>query len=114
MKSRICFQREFYVFGALHCPCIRLLNFLKRHQLILHDTLGFFAIHDRFLNDIFRFGSQNYFFNESVGFFGFTQFVRRCVAVFFIGIFRFFKSRIARVLRFWSTSLCFHRGGFIF
>ena len=93
-RSRIGFQREFYVFGAHHCVFIGLFNFLKGTQLIFHDALGFFAIVNVFSMTFLIFGSQNCFFNESVWFW--LQAV--CKAVlwpFFSLVFTsLFKSRI--------------------
>ena len=54
-KSRICFLTRVLRFGARYCVFIGLFNFSKGSQLIFHDALGFFVIHERFFNDKFRF-----------------------------------------------------------
>ena len=54
--------------------------------MIFHDALGFVVIHERFFNDIFRFLVVKCFFNDSVGFFGFKQFVTQCCARFFFSL----------------------------
>ena len=78
--------------------------------MIFHDVLGFFVIHDCFSMTFLGFANQNCFFNESVVFFGLKQIVRRCCGRFsleFIGFFEKQNLFSTRVLRFWSTPLCF-------
>ena len=111
-KSRIGFQREFYVFGARHCVFIGLFNFLNGCQLILLDPLGIFVITNVFSMSFFIFGGQNCFFNESVCFL--VQAVCKAVLCpFFSLVFAsLFKSRIGfqgEFYVFWNTALCFHR-----
>ena len=78
LKSRICFEREFYIFAAGHCI----------YKVFL---LYFFCHPGSFLNENYWFLMVKLlFFTESVGFFGFKHFVRQCCGRFFIGIYRLF------------------------
>ena len=49
-KSRICFEREFYIFAAGHCGFGGLLN-LGRIVTDFRGALGFFVIQGPFFNE---------------------------------------------------------------
>ena len=66
-KSRICLQREFYVFVAGHCVYKGFFN-LGRHPFIFHGALRFFLV---ILGRVFEFKTLEIEFSSFWQYLGF-------------------------------------------